>query len=55
MIPVSCEEICKVLDGEMRGKKDGQIITSVAIDSRKVSEEMCIRDSGYEGWQNRFL
>lgn len=38
MIPVSCEEICKVLDGEMRGKKDGQIITSVAIDSRKVSE-----------------
>lgn len=38
MIPVSCEEICKVLDGEMRGKKEGQIITSVVIDSRKVSE-----------------
>lgn len=39
MIRLSCEEIAKVLQGEMRGNLQGQSVTSVVIDSRKVTPE----------------
>lgn len=38
MIPVSCEEISEVLKEEPRGIRCGQTITSVEIDSRKVTD-----------------
>ncbi len=56
MRKISCEEISKILEGEMRGELRGQEITSVVIDSRKVTQNsLFVAMQGERVDSHRFL